>query len=59
MFRPKKRETPKPKLTALVTFIIPKANLSTSNETRTNNRIIKPLKAISKNGGSVIFILQR
>lgn len=59
MFTPKKRETPKPKRTALVTFIIPNANLSTSNDTRTNSRIINPLKVMSKNGGRVIFILQR
>jgi hypothetical protein len=59
MLRPKKRETPKPKPIGLSMFIIPKVNLSSLNDTISNNRIISPLKTISKNGGRFIFIPQR
>jgi hypothetical protein len=56
---PKNNETPKPKLTVLVAFIIPKENLSNSIPTKNNrnNEII--LIPLSKNRGSFIFIPQR
>ena len=53
---PHNSDTPSPKLIVWDTFIIPKANSSSLNETRTKRRITSPLNARSKNGGSFIFI---